>query len=102
MSEKSIQNAILVAVTRLPGGFFWRANSALAQIEGRPIRVNIPGCADIIGAYHGRFIGIEVKTPTGRQSDAQRRFQAAVTRGGGVYVLARSVDEALSALAGIQ
>jgi hypothetical protein len=102
MSEKSIQNAILVAVTKLPGSFFWRANSGVAPIEGRMVRFNLPGCPDILGTYRGRFVGIEVKTPTGRQSEAQRRFQAAVLRGGGVYVLARSVDDALTALVGIQ
>ena len=38
------------------------------------------------------------KTPTGRQSEMQRKFEAAWRRAGGQYVLARSVSDALAAL----
>ncbi len=99
MSEQDIQSEILAAVTAVPGFLAWRANSALAVTAARQvIRANVPGCADIIGCYRGRFVAIEVKTETGRQSQQQRRFQAAVERAGGLYVVARSPSDALAAL----
>ena len=99
MSEASIQSEILAAVSALPDTLIWRANSALAVTAARQIiRANVPGCADLIGCSRGRFIAIEVKTETGRQSQQQRRFQAAVERAGGLYVIARSPSDALAAL----
>ncbi len=100
MSEQDIQSAVLAAVTAVPGCLAWRANSGLAVTAARSIiRANVPGCADILACYRGRFIAIEVKTERGRQSQQQRRFQAAVERAGGLYVLARSPADALAALA---
>lgn len=102
-SEAEIQAAILVAVTALPGAMFWRASAGLFKNQrGGFVRANAVGCPDVLGVYQGRFVGIEVKTPAGRQSPAQKRFQAAVARAGGVYVLARSVAEALDNLQAIR
>ena len=99
MTEQQIQSAILEAVTALPGAMFYRQNSGVAFTRsGAMLRAAVPGAPDITGVYRGRAIGIEVKTPTGRQSDVQRRFQAAWERGGGLYILARSVPDALAAL----
>lgn len=54
------------------------------------------GCPDILGVMpdgSGRILGIEVKTPKGRQSADQILFERRLQRAGGVYVLARSVDD---------
>jgi hypothetical protein len=56
------------------------------------------GAADLIGIVDGRFLAIEVKSPTGRQRQEQALWGAVVESRGGVYVVARSVDEALSAV----
>lgn len=100
MTESQIQAEILVAVTALPHALFWRSNSAVGRAaSGNVFRANVAGCADITGSYRGRFVAIEVKTPTGRQSQQQMAFQRAVERSGGIYILARSAAEALEALA---
>ena len=53
-----------------------------------------PGWPDItVCGQGGRFIGIEVKSATGRQSADQQAMQAAIERIGGVYLLARGVDD---------
>ena len=59
-----------------------------------------PGLPDIIGivAVGGEWkqalpLAVEVKSATGRQSPAQREFQAKWEHAGGVYLLVRSVDE---------
>lgn len=102
-SEAEIQAAILIAVTALPGAMFWRASSGVFKTErGGFVRANAVGCPDVLGVYQGRFVGIEVKTPAGRQSPAQKRFQVAVELAGGVYLVTRSVAEALEHLQAIQ
>ena len=92
--------SILVAVSALPNALFWRQNVGVgASFGGRVMRFGVPGMADIGGVFRGRHVEIEVKASSGRQSKQQRRWQRAVERAGGVYVLARTPDEALSALA---
>lgn len=41
----------------------------------------------------GQFLAVEVKSDTGRQSEAQRNFQQMVEAFGGLYILARRVDD---------
>lgn len=77
------------------GCMFWRANSGFVRGgSGRPIQVNSPGCADILGTVRGRPIALEVKTEIGRQSKEQRDWQSAWEAAGGVYAIVRSVGEA--------
>jgi hypothetical protein len=94
-----LMNDILVAVSRLPGSLCWRANSGMAVTRTRQIvRMNIPGCGDIIGAIKGKPVSIEVKFGTGRQSPQQRAFQTAWERAGGIYIVGRSVEQVLADL----
>lgn len=121
-SEKRILNESLVAITALPDVLAWRNNSGQAWqgsqyraatgqrivvqpgmvilMDARPISFGLAGSADILGVCRGRGFGIETKTPTGRQSDQQRKFQAAFERAGGLYGVARSPDEAVAILMG--
>jgi hypothetical protein len=60
---------------------------------------DINGEAYIIGLLPGgRFFAVECKGPRGRQSAAQAGFQAAVERSGGLYVVARSVEDVIERL----
>lgn len=103
MSETDVMRSILVAVSGLPGGLFWRQNVGVGVAPGkRVIRFGLPGMADIGGIYRGRHVEIEVKAERGRQSRQQQRWQRAVERAGGVYILARSPHEALAALAQLE
>lgn len=58
----------------------------------------IPGQPDIFAIIQGRFVGIEVKTATGRQSKDQKNWQRNCERAGGLYIIARSVDDVEAAL----
>lgn len=79
----------------------WRQNTGAAVpvwAVGKPnpqiIKFGIPGCADLTGILaDGRRLEIEVKSATGQQSQQQRNFEAMITKLGGVYILARSVDD---------
>lgn len=119
-SEKSIMNATLVAVSSLPDTLVWRNNSGQAwqgqQVRGRvggtitvqpgmvilanarPVTFGLTGSADIIGAIQGRPVAVESKTSTGRQAPDQSAFERQWVKAGGLYVLARTENEAVEAL----
>lgn len=103
--ETKIQNDILVALSTFPGMIVWRSavgNGWVRTGNGfRPMRFGgIPGQADIIGCWRGRFIAIEVKTKDRRskKSAEQEAWGNAIIAAGGLYIVARSVDEALDGL----
>ena len=93
--EKTIKNAILNWLLHQPGVFafvcpttgiydakrgFWRTSSKR-------------GIPDLLCCYKGKFIGIEVKTATGRLRPDQISFREALELAGGVFILARSVED---------
>jgi hypothetical protein len=119
VSERAIQNEILLAAsaagwtlfrqnvgvgwqgkhTRLPDG------SILIQ-DPRPLHAGLcTGSSDLIGwrpiligtEHVGRiiaqFIGIEVKTPKGRESKEQAHFREVANAAGGLVVVARGVED---------
>lgn len=100
MLEKDIQNAICDYLA-LKGYFFWRNNTVgLYDAKSGGYR-SMPkyakaGVPDIILVKDGTFIGLEVKTPKTQQSDAQVAFESGVTKAGGRYHVARSVDDVLA------
>lgn len=73
------------------GGARSKATAGRLKAEGV-----VAGVADLLlfvpsGGYHG--LCIEMKTKTGRQSDSQKAWQAAVKRQGYKYEVCRSLDE---------
>lgn len=96
MKESALQDEIRLALGRVPGLVLWRNNCGFDADRKVRYGVGSPGGADLIGLYRGRFLAVEIKTPTGRQSNEQRTFQALVEAKGGVYAILRSVDEALA------
>jgi len=96
-AETNIMNACMVALS-VAGCLVWRNNAGvLKDASGRPIRYGLcVGSADLIGvAPDGKFLAVEVKTATGRTSEAQDRFIAAVLRLGGRAGVARSPEGAV-------
>lgn len=51
------------------------------------------GLPDLILIYNGRFIGLEVKTETGRPTELQLKMQIAIRMAGGVYEFVTSVKQ---------
>lgn len=95
MTEAQVQHAILLKYGAHPRIRIARINTGAALVRGRLVKFGVPGTADIVGliAPSGRFLAIEVKSATGRQSYDQKRFERVITAMGGVYVLARSVAD---------
>ncbi len=99
MKEKHVQNEILRAFATRRDMRLWRNNTGVARIGRRVVRFGVPGQADLTGILpDGRRLEIEVKSEDGRQTEEQRNYQSMIERFGGVYVLARSVDDVTSAL----
>lgn len=122
MREKEIQNEILRIFGTRPDLRIWRQNTGSAYGEGvvrrvfalvrqgafseavrmiatsRPVKFGVVGAADLSGIVAGRRLEIEVKGPDGKQSKEQANYQAMIERFGGVYVLARSVEDVWAAV----
>lgn len=121
-SEKRVLAEGLIAVSSQPGVMAWRNNTGQAwqgqQVrvragqtlvirpgmvvlqDARPITFGLPGSGDILGVVGGVAFALEAKTEVGRQSDQQKKFEAAWTRAGGRYGVFRSADEAVRIVRG--
>jgi len=97
MTHGDLVRSILLAVS--PLGMAWGNNTGVLRDKtDRPVRFGLPGSSDIIAIIKGRFVGIEAKVGADRQRKNQCNFATAVRKAGGIYILARSVDDVLNTL----
>lgn len=129
LTEKQIQGLILNYLATVKGIYFWRQNSgsftqksktALTRIlNSLPIAYNLKaringafyravgkydctsekGLPDIIVIYKGYFVGLEVKTKTGRQRQTQLNAEHRIKKANGFYFLVRSLEDVKRAFA---
>lgn len=122
MTENQIQQAILREFGAVPYCRVWRQNVGLGYgyhiirsvqrlftagnipaankllASSRPVQYGVVGMADICGiTSSGRFIGIEVKGESGRLRTEQKRWGEMIKKMGGIYVVARSVEDVYTA-----
>jgi Holliday junction resolvase len=83
--ESDIQRQI-IQMLKWHGWFAIKIHQSLGSYKG---------IADVYALKDGRHIWVEVKTPKGKQSDPQVKFQRDVEFHGGSYILARSVDDVM-------
>ena len=93
-THTDLVNACLLELSAR-GVLAWSNRTGAHQIEDRFIRFGLKGSSDILAVVPpiGRLLAVECKTGKGRQRKEQRAFQRAVNRAGGLYVVARSVDD---------
>ena len=104
-NEKDIQSAILDYLARC-SSIAWvrRLNSGKFRVSDKAgtrwIQAGWVGAPDIIGmTTKGRFVAIECKRPRGGVVSAEQiEFLQCVRAGGGIGVIARSVDDVINAL----
>lgn len=100
--EAAIQARILLALQQeWPDALWWVNRTGTAWTKGanqRPISYGLVGSSDILGCLDGKMICVEVKTEDGRQEDSQVKFEAAINRASGIYIIARSPEEAVTAV----
>lgn len=119
-SERRVLSETLIALSADPDTMVWRNNTGQAwqgrRVEGkpgafvriepgmvilrqaRPIKFGLEGSGDIIGVSRQRPVAVETKTDIGRQREAQLMFERAWIKRGGIYILARSAEEATEKL----
>lgn len=102
-TEHQVQTAILRYLAVSPRvAWAERMNTGAIKIPAangrdRFLRFGFPGCPDILGQMtDGRLLAIEVKSPSGRATEAQAAFLALVAKNKGVSLIARSVDDIMS------
>ncbi len=97
MKESKIQRGILDYLelfSRNNDLYFFRAGSGAMRTEaGRYFKTGRPGCPDIVCCHKGQFIGLEVKTEKGRQSQSQIKTEAQIKCSGGQYYIVRSIAD---------
>ena len=104
MTEQAIQQQIRLALSGHGVRMFRNNTGALRDANNRLVRFGLcEGSADLIGLrrlelptgeHVAQFVAVEVKTPTGRLTEQQRRFLQMVTDHGGLAGVARSIEEA--------
>ena len=100
MKESEIQRQILdyLALKRI---FHYRNNSGamVSEYKGKKrfMRFGATGSPDIVCVIKGQYVGLEVKTPKGKQSEHQKAFQKKLEAAGGRYLLVRSFDDVVAA-----
>jgi hypothetical protein len=81
-----------------PEGVYYKSNTGAfaGEYKGRKrfVRFGTPGLADITGILPGgRALYVECKVGRDKQSDDQAMFQFRVEDAGGLYILARSIED---------
>ena len=96
--KQSPANALTDAVItyiKLKGGIAYRINNMgvydakLGKFRTSGTKKGIP---DIIGIHKGRFISVEIKIGTDRQSDDQKLREQEIIKAGGCYYIAKDFD----------
>ena len=91
MTEAATQRQLLAILGPVAGLHVERTNTGVAvdPRTGRHVRFGTPGAPDVRVTVAGLAVAVECKSSTGRQSEQQRRWQAAHEAAGGVYLLCR-------------
>jgi hypothetical protein len=91
----------------------FRMNTGAVKTENRFFRFGTPGMSDIIAfrrinarglkdfgevLHLSKVLFLECKTPKGKQSEAQKAFQALVESHGHIYAVVRSIEDVESLL----
>lgn len=106
MSEMKIMREVLLRLGSRPDVRLWRQNVGTGWVPAgntfRPQAFGVKGQPDLMGCVRingvGVWLGVETKSETGKQREAQRDWQTIMESFGGIYILARSPDEAERAL----
>ncbi len=68
----------------------WQGWFVFYHLQGLGSYLGLP---DLQAVKDGRTIYIEIKRPCGRQSSKQKKFQQDLETAGGVYILARKIED---------
>jgi len=96
-TEAQIQRGVLdylELLSRKKPIYYFRSAAGMVRTEqGRVFKTGKPGAPDISVCFDGLFIGLEIKTTTGRQSALQKKAQAEIEAAGGKYYIIRCLED---------
>ena len=96
--EKDIQK-VIIEYLLIKKIFHWRQNSGAFKTDaGGFYRIGIVGAADIFILQKGIIYACEVKNEKGKQSDTQKTFQEQFEKAGGIYFIARNLEDVIKKL----
>lgn len=72
-------------------GFFDTRQGTFRRHTNPYVKRGVPDLIVILPG--GKYLGLEVKSKTGRQSDHQKEFERGVKDAGGLYYLVRSLED---------
>lgn len=85
----------IIEALRLVGVTTWRSQSG--RVKGGRMHLAPKGTPDLVGfTCQGQFVGIEVKTPTGKMSAEQEQWHESAKRRGCIALVARTPEEAVN------
>lgn len=107
MKENRVKSDILKALGRRADVLVWNHPTGVGRslYGNRVIRFGLVGSGDVVGVQaveilpehvgqvFGRALAIETKSSAGEQRTQQEKFEKAWTLRGGLYVLARGVED---------
>lgn len=94
MKESQIKKQICDYLDMIPHMTYAITQVGRMQLRsGRWFTTGTPGWPDITCCYMGKFVGIELKTKTGKQSPSQKKMQARIEASGGIYRVVRCLDD---------
>jgi hypothetical protein len=95
-----LQPLVIAALNRIEGvGVFPNKRGKIPAPWGGYVEYGlVDGAADIIGCARGWFLAVETKSKTGRQAEAQKAFERWTLSKGGIYLMPRTEEEAVSGL----
>ncbi len=99
--ESSVQSAIIAYLAFRPDFFWFRVNTGATKFGKDFVRFGTRGAADLLGllAPAGRLVGIECKREIGGELSAhQEAWGANVVAHGGIYIVARDVQDVIDGL----
>ena len=85
--KKNTETAIMQQIRYALGVYGWFVFRVPPSLYGSK------GLCDLIAVKNGIAAFIEVKAPNGVQSDDQKVFGSRIRNAGGIYMLARSIDD---------
>lgn len=103
ISESEIQSQIIDFLSYRVDLFFQRTNNIPVYDEKQTKYRSMPkgaksGFPDIIVIKNGVFIGLEVKTLTGKQSKKQKDMEKEIIKNGGQYHIVRCLHDVIKVI----
>lgn len=99
IEHQRLVDRVLLEIGSTPLCRVWRnATGTARSFDGsRVMAFGLPGSPDIVGILsNGKWLGIEIKTGSGKQNEKQNNFEAMIKKFNGHYFVVRKDGEALS------